>query len=394
MELLPTLRFIVSILGFALVGALVAVGIHFYGKSKPKSSKVNQYGSDILMLLFIVAVFAVAGFGYNLVTSLQVDYTPSPTRIPSALRVITADGEDIDINFYWDVLAQDPVRELDYGEFDVLSSSSRETWCRNEALIDVWLTLNWENLNPPDADQYIHLDWNWVKLIDTWKAYPEEFSIINAQLVCTPPQPVDPIIIARAEPGFNYEITTRTKVTASATNRPETQIVFRYRDSQNYYFAGIGPWGYYGAIGKLVDGQATRIAQGGNPSYVDISLNTWYDVKVRVAGSTFTLYINDTEICSIEDTSIGYGDIGLRALYSDVVWDSYVAVNAFNPEDIIFEDYFVGAPLDVSTSRKVTFTVTSTAAAPITDEDTWDFSFDSVITAYDNPRDIKYPESP
>ena len=393
MQLL-TPQFIVTLLAWAVVGGIVALAVQFYSSTKvfPKSyGGIWRYGRDWQMLVFIMALFVVGGLGHGLITSLQVDYTPTPTRIPSALTVRTADGEDIEINFYWDVLAQDPVIGLDYGEFETGESSSLETWVRNEALIDVWLTLTWEDLIPADAAQYVSLDWDWVKLIDTWKAYPAEFSIVNEQLVCEEVY-TDPIIIARAEPGFNYEISTNTTITASPTNRPESQIVFRYTDSQNYYFAGLGAYGYKAAIGRVVNGVATRIAQGGNANYVDVNLDQWYDVKVRVAGSTFTVYIDGEEICVAEDTSLGQGDIGLRALFSTVVWDSYVAVDAFDADNVMFEDYFVGPPLEVGTSRKVTFTVTSIQTPPDTGGVPWDFAFDSVIIAYDNPREIKYPE--
>ena len=390
MQLLYALRFAVTLLAYAVVGGIVALALYFYGRTKPVAyDGVWAYTRDWQMLALIVALFVAGGLGHGLITSLQVDNTPAPTRIPSALTVRTSTGEEIEINFYWDVLGQDPVTTLDYGEFDSLSSSSLETWIRNEALIDVWLTLGWEALDPEAADLFIAYDWNWVKLIDTWQAYSEEFSIVNAQLAFTS-QNVDPIIRARVDPGFNQEILTRTKITTGPS--PESQIVFRYVDSQNYYFAGIGAWGYKAGIGRIINGVATRLAETGNPSYVDVTLDQWYDLRLRVSGSTFTLYVDGEEVCVAEDTSLGYGEIGVRGRYADVVWDSYVVLDAFDPDVIIFQDYFVGAPLEVSTSRKVTFTVTSIQdPPPNADGSPWDFFFDSVVTSYDNPREIKYP---
>ncbi|GAH44568.1 unnamed protein product, partial [marine sediment metagenome] len=342
-------------------------------------------------LALVIAVFVIIGMSQAMIASLEAEYSATETRIPSALQVVTPDGEEIEINFYWDVLGQNPVTSLDYGEFAALESSSLETWVRNEALIDVWLTLNWQDLDPPDADQYITLSWDWVKLIDTWQAYSEEFSIVGNQLVFTS-QFVDPLIRARVDPGFNQEILTKTKITSGTS--PESQIVFRYVDSQNYYFAGIGAWGYKAGIGRIVNGVATRLAETGNPGYVDINLDQWYDLRIRVAGSTFTLYVDGEEVCVGEDTTLGYGEIGLRGRYSDVVWDSYVVLDAFDPDNILFQDFFIGAPLEVSTSRKVTFTVTSIANTPPADppEATYDFTFDSIVTAYDDPVEIKFPE--
>ena len=306
------LEFIVVILSFALVGGLVALAVQYYWLSKPKATRVKSpLASNNLMLYFIIGLFAVGGLGYGLITALDDGYTPSKTRIPSALRVETPSGEEINVNFYLDVLGQELVTSIDYGEFSVGETSALTFWVRNESPVNPWLTLDWENLNPADADQYITLSWDWVKLIDTWKAYPEDFSIYDAMLRCAS-NPADPIILARVEPGFNYEIETRTIVTVSSVNRPESQIVFRYRDSQNYYFAGLGAWGYKAAIGKVVNGVATRIAQSGNPNYVDIELNQWYDVKVRVSGNTFTCYIDGEALCVVEDSSIGYGDIAKR----------------------------------------------------------------------------------
>ena len=149
-------------------------------------------------------------------------------------------------------------------------------------------------------------------------------------------------------------------------------------DSNNYYFAGLGAFGYTAAIGIIEGGSVRMLASGGNPNYQDIIVGQNYDMTVRVAGSTFTVYLDGQEMCTVDDSTFGSGAVGLTSYQSYVAYDDFVVIDAFDPTSMVFQDYFAGPVLAVSESEKVTlFLDVGTPTGWV------DFSFNIVITAWD-----------
>jgi len=126
------------------------------------------------------------------------------------------------------------------------------------------------------------------------------------------------VILYRGEVGKDYEINVKVYV-ISAMRFPEGQISFRYERPGNYYFAGIGAYGYKTALGTFVGGSAQMLASGGGLGTV--KTGAWYNLRVKAVSSTLTVYVDGTEICSVVDTVHATGKVGLTVYSSSVYYD-------------------------------------------------------------------------
>jgi hypothetical protein len=143
--------------------------------------------------------------------------------------------------------------------------------------------------------------------------------------------------------GLNYGISTRVQALDAPSGVIEPQVVFRYVDSDNYYFAGIGVWGYKAGIARVIDGNAVRIAEGGAGNYADLDTNVWYDLDIVVEDNLFTVYVDGEEICSVTDVTHTSGAVGLTSYNSELMYDYMKVFESTDQSNILFEDYFGGS---------------------------------------------------
>lgn len=368
------IRYIVIVLGSVMLGLLGFLGVSYYTKSSALDAR-NWTTKFIIVIIGISALVGagVAGIDQAIVANKAAAATAASATVPSYVTVLTADGEEIAIGLYWDVLGQDPVVSVLWGEVEVETTAETAFWIRNDATVDVWLTMNTTNWQPPEGNESLTLRWDRVNL-NNWVIINGDWVIVNDELQTS--AGVREVILVREDPGFNYEASTNTRVISST--RPESHIALRYVDSNNYYFAGLGAFGYTAAIGIIEGGSVRMLASGGNPDYQDIVVGQIYDMRVRVAGSTITVYLDGQEMCTVDDSTFGFGAVGLTSYQSDVAYDDFVVVDAFDPASVIFQDYFAGPPLPVSESEKVTWFLDVGTPSGWTD-----FGFDIVITAHD-----------
>jgi hypothetical protein len=92
-----------------------------------------------------------------------------------------------------------------------------------------------------------------------------------------------------------------TPLSAGVADR-DTVLIARSTDRQNYYYAGIASWGNKYAIGKLVNGQNTKLTGVGTSA--DIRANTTYHLRLVVRGASIQLYDNGVLVASAVDTSL------------------------------------------------------------------------------------------
>ena len=365
-------RYLVIVLGSVLVGLVGFLGVSSYTKSSALSAR-NWTSKFILVIAGISALVGagIAGIDMAMIASNTVG---ASATVPSYVTVMTPDGEEIAIELSWDVLGQNPVESVLWGEVEIETTAQTEFWIKNAATVDVWLTYNTTDWLPPEGDESLTLRWDRVNLND-WAIINGDWSIVQEELQTS--AGTREVILVREDPGFNYEASTITRVISSTFGTPESHIALRYVDSNNYYFAGLGAFGYTAAIGIIEGGSVRMLASGGNPNYQDIIVGQIYDMKVRVAGSTFTVYLDGVEMCTVDDSTFGSGAVGLTSYQSYVAYDDFVVVDAFDPS-IVFQDYFAGPVLPVSESEKVTLLL------DVGTPTGWvDFSFNIVITAWD-----------
>jgi hypothetical protein len=86
-------------------------------------------------------------------------------------------------------------------------------------------------------------------------------------------------------------------------------LIFRYRDSNNYYVARENALARNVAVFRVENGQTHQIT----PAVPhDISPNTWNILKVSVRGNRFQVYMNHRRILQAWDKTFnGWGKVGL-----------------------------------------------------------------------------------
>lgn len=107
-------------------------------------------------------------------------------------------------------------------------------------------------------------------------------------------------------------------------------VLCRYVDTNNFYaFLGSSD-GYYG-ITKVVDGSQDLIGQDQllPTDAIKQGDGVVNSLRADCVGSTLTLYINGTQIASVQDTTFTAGDVGLMAgtfdtAGTDILFDNFV----------------------------------------------------------------------
>jgi len=159
------------------------------------------------------------------------------------------------------------------------------------------------------------------------------------------------MILYRGEVGKDYEINVKVYV-ISAIKFPEGQIIFRYKNTGNYYFAGIGVYGYKAAIGVKINGNASLIASGGELGAAKTGV--WYNLRVKAVGSTLTVYVDGTEICSVVDTVYATGKVGLTVYSSSVYFDDFeIRKLSSTEQESIFRLHVEGTQIKDQFGRRV-----------------------------------------
>ena len=97
-------------------------------------------------------------------------------------------------------------------------------------------------------------------------------------------------------------------------------IIFRFQNSKNYYFAGIGGHGNKFSISKMVEGQGQPLASTGTSR--SLELNVPYRIEVRCSGNRLSLAHNNTVHLQVFDNNFPSGQWGLQAWRSKVDFSS------------------------------------------------------------------------
>jgi len=126
------------------------------------------------------------------------------------------------------------------------------------------------------------------------------------------------VIFAGSSSWANYQITAVVTLPAGQF----AGIVFRYSNSNNYYWAGIGDWGNQYGISKVVGGVNSEIIGSGTASSNGAGT---YTLKVVTQGSTITLYVNSILVLTTTDTTFASGAIGLRTYNTTIEVESISA---------------------------------------------------------------------
>lgn len=95
-------------------------------------------------------------------------------------------------------------------------------------------------------------------------------------------------------------------------------VLCRYQDTENFYFFFISSDGYYG-VGKLKDQQQMLLSDRNLLPSEEINQGEATNhIQASCIGNMLTLYVNDHELSSIEDSDFSSGDVGLIAGTDDL----------------------------------------------------------------------------
>ena len=118
-----------------------------------------------------------------------------------------------------------------------------------------------------------------------------------------------------ANPGLDFTDTI-IEVEAAKAGGPDDNdfgVICRYEDTENFYFFIISSDGYY-ATGKVIDGVQELLGESEMMPTDAIKIGNMKNViRVDCIGSSLTLYANNTQLITVNDTSFGSGDVGLIA---------------------------------------------------------------------------------
>jgi hypothetical protein len=100
----------------------------------------------------------------------------------------------------------------------------------------------------------------------------------------------------------DYSVSADVTPLSSGVADRDNVLMARSTDRTNYYYAGIASWGDKYAIGKLVNGQNTKLVGVGDAE--DIHQNTTYRLTMVVRGPVIQLYDGGALVASAVDTSL------------------------------------------------------------------------------------------
>jgi len=104
----------------------------------------------IAVALIIGSVSAAYFFSLRIMSNVKVEY-PSPPQPPT-----------VKIGIYKDSSCTTALTEIDWGTLQPTQTRTYPAWIRNEGDLPVVLSLQTENWNPPEAQQYMALTWNYA----------------------------------------------------------------------------------------------------------------------------------------------------------------------------------------------------------------------------------------
>jgi hypothetical protein len=134
-----------------------------------------------------------------------------------------------------------------------------------------------------------------------------------------------------ANPGLSFEDTI-IEVEATKVGGPDDNdfgLICRHQNTENFYIFLISSDGFFGIL-RVIDGEQELLAMDEMEYSESIHTgNVTNVIRADCIGSSLTLYANDMQLISVEDSSLVSGDVGLLAgtfdiLGTDIHFDNFV----------------------------------------------------------------------
>jgi len=111
--------------------------------------------SLIAIALIMTTVSAALFYSWRITSRIRVEYPEPPPPPPPPPPTVK-------IGVYTDSSCVTAVTEIDWGTLMPGDAAKRLVYIRNEGDVPVVLYINAENWNPPEAANYMTLDWNYA----------------------------------------------------------------------------------------------------------------------------------------------------------------------------------------------------------------------------------------
>ena len=154
----------------------------------------------------------------------------------------------------------------------------------------------------------------WQEIAGNWTKKDDKITH-EAGVISTDP---DKLYINGASAYDGY-LRATIRILNEADGEKQGQLVFRYKNAQQYYFAGIGGWYKKFSIGKRVPEGWFGLAVLGPQD--EVKLDTSFDIKVSFIGTKIELYIGGVRLLEVNDNSSPFlnGNVGLRTFKQNKV---------------------------------------------------------------------------
>jgi hypothetical protein len=106
---------------------------------------------------------------------------------------------------------------------------------------------------------------------------------------------------------IHIEVTARN---VGEAEDPLFGVICGYQDDENFYSLGIGSDGYFSIIRVVNDQDETLAGDEGPSDSITLNAET-YTLGADCGNGRLALYVNGTEIASVDDDTFGQGNIGL-----------------------------------------------------------------------------------
>ena len=131
----------------------------------------------------------------------------------------------------------------------------------------------------------------------------------------------------------NYTVETPVRIMPDTITN-EATVVVRFRDGNNFYWAGLGCWGHRVSISRKIDGVTEELVFDGDIS--EVLVDRVYNLKVVCKGDLIRLYVDDVLELEVHDSTHPNGAIGYRTYNSHMQAEYIDAYAAPTPLLAIF----------------------------------------------------------
>ena len=158
-----------------------------------------------------------------------------------------------------------------------------------------------------NSQKEISLTDGWQEVAGDWTKKDTKITH-EANVISTDP---DKLYINDALASDGY-LKAKIRILNEADGEKQGELVFRYKNAQQYYFAGIGGWYKKFCIGKRVPQGWFGLAFLGPQE--EVKLDTSFDIKVSFIGTKIELYIGGVRLLEVNDNLSPFlnGNVGLR----------------------------------------------------------------------------------